>query len=603
MLDKFDKNKVFSRRIFFILVIKLILIFFLILRLIYLQFFRFNKFSTLADSNRIKSLIIPPLRGKVFDKNGKIIASNTKYYRILLNPAKKLNIPEALSNLAKTLKIEEKELLYYKNKKNLVKSEDGYILVYDDLTWDQLAKVEANIPDLPGIYIEEARRRFYPNDAVASNILGYVAAISKKEHNKDNILLSHPDFKIGKIGIEKLYENYLRGKAGIFHIEVDAYGHTIRNSGLQGTDSVAGSDLNLTIDIDLQKYIFELLGEKEGAVSVLNIKTGAVEAIVSKPSFNANLFVSGISHEEWGKLVDNPSRPMVNKAVSEKYPPGSTFKLISAIAALENGIDPKKELYCNGKLRLGRRIFHCWKKIGHGQVNLVKAIKESCNIYFYKISRKVGIKNIVDVAKEFGLGEKTDISLFNEKAGLLPSKKWKKEVIGENWVLGDTYNNVIGQGFMEVTNLQLAVMTARLASRGKKVEPYIVKENKKVEFTDIDIKKENIDLVLKGMYQVTNVRGGTAYWSGLRGRKYRGYRMAGKTGTAQVVTINHKKEQKDLKDIDYKKRNHGLFVGYAPFHDPKYAISVIIEHGGSGSGSAAPVGKRVMQYLKKRDKV
>jgi penicillin-binding protein 2 len=295
-------------------------------------------------------------------------------------------------------------------------------------------------------------------------------------------------------------------------------------------------------------------------------------------------------------LLDNPARPMVNKAVSEQYPPGSVFKTMAALAALENGYNPKKQVFCDGDVWLGRRKFHCWKKRGHQNVDMVSAIEGSCNIYFYKLGRRIGIKNIVDVAKKFGLGEKTGLDIHNEKDGHLPTKEWKKRVYKESWVVGDTYNSVIGQGFVEATVVQLAVMSARLASKGKKVIPSIFKDSSHKEFEDLGFEPANIDLVLRGMYDVVNNPKGTAYRQRLRGRRYKGFKMAGKTGTSQVVKIDHKKDMKQ-KDVDFERRNHGLFVGFAPFDKPKYAISVVVEHGGSGSGSAAPIARRVMQKI------
>jgi len=597
IINSFDKNKIFNRRLFILICVKIFLIFVLSVRLLYLQIFKYKKYVTLADSNRIKSFIIPPLRGKIFDRNGNILATNSNYYRILLNNSRNLDLKKTLAKLSKVIGVPQKYFLY--NKKSLRKSSEGSLLIYDDLSYDQIAKVEVNSPDLPGIYVESAQRRFYPYSAVTSNVLGYVASVSERESQKsNNALLKHPDFKIGKIGIEKTYEEYLRGKAGIAHIEVDAYGFAIRNSALPSSQQMSpGEDIELSIDSELQEYTYKLVEDKRASVVLLDVETGEVLTMVASPNFDPNLFLSGISTEEWSSLVSNPGKPMINKPISNQYPPGSTFKTVVALAALENGYNPKKKFNCTGKLRLGRRWFHCWRKEGHGIVNLVQAIERSCNCYFYQMSRDVGIDNIVKTAKDFGFGEKTSEEFYNEKSGNLPSKKWKKKVFGVPWVLGDTYNSAIGQGFIETTPMQLAVMTARLASRGNKVTPTLKKAKEPPQFDKLHYDQKNIEIILRGMFNVVNQKTGTAYWQRLRPKNFK---MAGKTGTAQVVAIDHSKKSK--REIEFERRNHGLFVGFAPFNNPKYAVSVVIEHGGSGSGSAAPIARQLLNKVYKMNK-
>jgi len=592
IINNFDKNKIFNRRLFLLISIKLFFISCLTIRLFYLQIFKNKKYATLADSNRIKSFIIPPLRGKILDRHGKTLATNSSYYRILLNNTPNLDLNKVLNQLSKIIDIPRKNFLY--NKKSLRKSSEGALLIYDDLSFEQISKVEVHSPDLPGIYIETAQRRFYPFSDITSNILGYVASVSEKESAlSNNALLKHPDFKIGKIGVEKTYENSLRGDAGIAHVEVDAYGFAIRNTSLPSSKEMhSGEDMQLSIDVELQEYTYNLVKDKRASVVLLDIKTGEVLSMVSSPNFNPNLFLSGMNTEEWGSLVNNLGKPLTNKAISSQYPPGSTFKIMVALAALENGYNPNKKLFCSGKVRLGRRWFHCWRKEGHGSVNLVEAIERSCNGYFYQMSRDVGIYNIVKAAKDFGLGAKTTDEFYNEKPGNLPSKKWKKKVFNVPWVLGDTYNSAIGQGFIETTTMQLAVMTARLASKGKKIIPTLHKLDTQPIFEELSYDKKNIDLIQRGMFNVVNKKTGTAYWQKLRSKKFQ---MAGKTGTSQVVAIDHKLKTK--KEIEFEKRNHGLFIGFAPFDDPKYAISVVVEHGGSGSGSAAPIARRLLNKI------
>ena len=597
ILNKFDKNKIFSRRLFFIIILKLTFILVLISRLTYLQIIKFKKYSTLSDSNRIKSFILPPLRGKIYDRNNKIIATNSSYYRILLNPSKKINIPKTLKRLSEILDIPRQKFFYY-SKKSIHKSSDGYILIYDNLTWSDIAKIEVNSPELPGIYIETAQRRFYPLEKVTAHIIGYVASVSQHDiKSSNNALLTHPDFKIGKNGIEKYFENHLRGKAGFKHIEVDAYGYTIRDVDLNSSkNSVSGEKLNLSIDIEIQKYAYELIKDVQAQVSLIDIETGEILALVSAPSYKSNNFVSGISSEDWDELLNNTGKPMINKTISTQYPPGSIFKPIVALAALENGYDPTKKIKCTGEMRVGRRKFHCWKKRGHGELDLVSAIEQSCNTYFYNLSREVGIEKIVQTAKEFGFNDYTNIMLPNERKGFLPTKDWKKKQFGQPWVLGDTFNSSIGQGFIEATGLQLAILTARLASpEGKKITPTLLKIDNPEnvgEFEELPFARENINLILRGLYRVVNKKSGTAYYRRIKNKKYI---MAGKTGTSQVVAIDHSK--KDDEEVSFERRNHGLFVGYAPFHKPKYAISVVVEHGGSGSSSAAPIAKKILHKI------
>lgn len=599
ILNKFDKNKIFSRRLFFIIILKSTFILVLIARLTYLQILKYTKYSTLSDSNRIKSLIIPPLRGKIYDRNNEIIATNSSYHRILLNPSRKINIAKTLNKLSKILDIPKTKFFYY-SKKSTHKSSDGYILIYDNLSWNDIAKIEVNAPELPGIYIEIAQRRFYPYEKLTAHIIGYVASVSEKDiRHSNNALLTHPDFKIGKNGIEKYFENHLRGKAGFKHIEVDAYGYTIRNVDLNSSKkSIPGENLTLSIDLEIQKYAYNLIKDIQAQISLINIETGEILALASAPSYEANNFVSGISNKDWNELLDNQGKPMINKAISTQYPPGSIFKPIVALTALENGFDPTRKIKCTGEMRLGRRKFHCWKKEGHGELDLVSAIEQSCNIYFYHLGREVGIANIVKTAKEFGFGTHTNITLPNEKKGFLPTKDWKKKYIGQPWVLGDTFNSSIGQGFIEITGLQLAIFAARLSSpENKKIIPSLFKfdgNKHNNNFAELPFDRNNINIVLRGLYQVVNSKLGTAYYRRIKNKKYI---MAGKTGTAQVVAIDHKK--KDDEEVEFEKRNHGLFIGFAPFYHPKYAISVIVEHGGSGSVSATPIAKKILYKTQK----
>ncbi len=390
--------------------------------------------------------------------------------------------------------------------------------------------------------------------------------------------------------MEQIHEQLLRGKAGISHIEVDAHGYVKRTTLPELSQNMEpGKDLKISINIDLQAYIANLTKEQRCSVVLMNVHNGLINAMTSTPSFDPNLFLSGIDNSAWQNLINNPAKPLVNKAVSSQYPPGSTFKIAVALAALEHGFNPEQKINCKGKIKLGRRWFHCWKEEGHGQINLPEAIAQSCNCYFYKMGHEVGIDKISNMAYELGLGAKTSNNFYNEKTGNIPTKKWKKQRFNQNWVLGDTYNSSIGQGYVEVTNIQLAVMMARIIT-AKKITPTITSDNKQ-HFTELNFKAKHIALILKSMFNVVNDKTGTAYYSKLSNNDYH---LCGKTGTAQVIAIDHNKQEED---VAFNKQNHGLFVGFAPYHQPKYAISIIVEHGKSGSASAAPIAKKIFLNL------
>lgn len=597
MQTQTDKFKILSRRAFLLLLLKVGAIAILILRLFYLQIVRYKTYQTQADSNRIKSFVIPPLRGLITDRFANILASNISYYRILYNPTEgNVDIETLINKLAKILNI-DREKFFYVRKKYLRRSTDGYILLHTDLTWQQVAKVEINAPDLPGIIVDTAQRRYYPYSYYLSPILGFVSGVDHDEIKSGNKLLSHPDFKIGKTGIEKNFENFLRGSSGLKHVEVDARGYTVRTLNLPSSKpATTGSNLELSIDIDLQKKAYDLMKDVSGSLVLMDVESGEILAISSTPSFDPNLMVQGIESDEWNKLITNPYKPLINKPIVNLYPPGSTFKPIVALAALENGFDPKQKIKCKGHIKLGKRRYHCWKSEGHGSLDLEEAIKHSCNIYFYNISREIGINNIAKTAKLFGLGEAPILPIPDVKAGLLPSRAWKKQQLNEPWVIGDTFNSSIGQGFLQVSNMQLAILASRLASNGKFVSPSLLKTMEIPTFPDMPIQKENLELVLRGMDQVVNSKGGTAYWQRIRSKKYA---MAGKTGTAQVVSIDHDSNLTQ-QQIEYSKRNHGLFIGFAPVKKPKFAASVVIEHGGSGSAAAAPIAKAMLLHTQRK---
>lgn len=590
------RSKLFTRRALALLGMKSALMLTLVARLYYLQIIKAKEYKTLSESNRVRLSIIPPTRGKIRDRLGNMLAENQNYYRVLFDPVEANNTNETLTRLTQVMGFtyEKQQAFLARVKKK--KRRAAPLLLYDKLTWEQVAQIEVNIPDLPGIAIDVAQVRHYPYSEKTAHVLGYVGTVTKKELNSKSPLLQHPDFRIGKTGIEKIYEEDLRGEAGVKRMEVNALGRHVRE--LSREKSQSGKDLELTIDIKLQKFVSERIGNKSGACVVMNCKNGEVLSLVSTPSFNPNKFAYSVSEEEWQALTHNPYAPMINKAIGRQYPPGSTFKPAVALAALIQGIDPHENVFCPGSFTLGNRQFNCWKKGGHGYVNMEEAIQHSCNVYFYHMSQLVGIENIAQTARTIGLGEKTGLDLPGERSGLIPDKRWKRRVKNTHWHKGDTLNASIGQGFILATPMQLALMTACIANGQEKVTPTLVaREQGTYQPQPLNIPEKYLELVRAGMYAVVNKRGGTARGSRIWDERYA---MAAKTGTAQVVasSVNANKEESE---IPWYNKNHALFVGYAPVRDPQYAIAVTIEHGGSGSFTAAPIGSDILYYAQKHN--
>lgn len=597
MLNKNKKIRVFTRRIFVLGALNASLFLSLIARLYYLQIVKSKEYKTFSDSNRIKMVLIPPLRGKIYGRSGELLASNKNFYRILFDPEFSDKNDLVIDKLSQILNFDEAQKQSLADKINKQNSRQT-ITVHEHLSWKEVAKVEANAPDLPGISIDVGQIRDFTTGAISSHVVGYMGPVSEKEIKANN-LLNHPDFKIGRYGIEKSLEQTLRGNAGVKRMEVNAYGLTIRE--LSREESKPGKDVKLTLHRKIQEFAGERMKGLSGCSIIMDIKNGDIVSFVSSPGFNPNEFTYGVSQEYWNELNSNPKKPLINKGISNQYPPGSTFKLVVALAALKDGVNPNKTIYCPGYVDLGRTRFHCWKEEGHGHMDMKSAIMHSCNSYFYNISKKIGVDNIAEMARKFGLGETLQNVLSNEKTGLVPSRKWKKDKYGVEWQQGDTLNVGIGQGYVLATPLQLVTMVARVAS-GTAVKPYLLYEEQHKEgfetFKELDIPQKHLDLVREGMRRVINIPGGTAYGSRIRNSKYT---MAGKTGTSQVIS---KKGLKDnIKNMTPEEiamtKNHALFVGYSSVSDPKYAISVVIEHGGGGSAAAAPVARDILLETQK----
>jgi len=606
MLRDIRKNKIFNRRTFIVSGAQSVLTFALVTRLSYLQLWKHGEYSVQSDSNSVKPIIAPAPRGIIFDRKGIAMAINENNYRLLLYLENKKNTDDLVYKLVEILNLNEEEQKILQSKiKNARRK--TIISLIDNLSWDDLVRIEANSYRLPGISIESGIQRRYPFPYETAHFLGYVSLPSEKEidENESNLFM-HPDFRFGKAGIERTFDEALRGKYGVKYVEVNAFETPLRTLSVKSYEE--GSRLHLTIDIMLQKFVTERIKNDVASVVVMDVKTGEIISYASSPSFDGNSFVEGIPYQLWKDLNEDPRRPLNNKPIAALYPPGSTFKLMVALAALEAGINPHNRIFCNGSYQSGRRTFHCWKEGGHGSVDMMDGIMQSCNVMFFTLASQIGIEKIAEMSRRFGYGEKFDISLYGAKAGNVASPEWKEKVYHQQWSGGDTLNTAIGQGFMLATPLQMALVTARLANGGVPIKPYLVRNhNIYSQFdelkNDLLVKKtEHIKFVLEGMNRVVNNARGTSYF---RRIAEKGYEMAGKTGTSQVVSKREKEMTKAESALN-SNQNHAIFVGFAPVDNPKYAISVVVEHGKSGSGAAAPIAHDVLleaQILNKRPKL
>jgi penicillin-binding protein 2 len=567
-------------------------------RLYYLQVVAADQYALLADENRINHRLLAPSRGLVLDRNGVPLARNRPTYRVMVIPEQAKDVAATLYAVGQLIPVAPERVAEVmaeaKRRRAFVP-----ITIRDDLVWSEVSRIAVHAPELPGVALDSGLLREYPMHEVTAHVLGYVGPVAESDLNGD-ALLELPEFRIGKNGIEKTYDKVLRGRAGISRYEVNALGREIKQ--LYRQDGEPGTDLRLTIDLELQRYVHARLAQEESASAVvLDVHSGEVVALASVPAFEPDDFGNGMSREIWHALTTDPRAPLMNKAIAGQYPPGSTFKMIVALAALEAGVAaPDFEVNCPGYLRLGRHTFHCWKRWGHGELKLVEALAQSCDVYFYELARKVGVDAIAAMARRFGLGARLGIDLPGERAGLVPDKAWKRAALGARWHQGETLVVGIGQGFLQATPLQLAVMTARIAT-GRAVLPSIVR-GEVAQSTQaaagpappIGVSDWSLTFVRRGMFEVVNGEHGTAraHQLGLVGLT-----MAGKTGTSQVRRISRSERQSGLRKNEEKpweERDHALFVAFAPYDEPRYALAVVVEHGGSGSGSAAPIARDIM---------
>jgi penicillin-binding protein 2 len=600
VLRDIRKNKVFNRRALFIGAAQSTIATALVVRLGYLQLWKHEEYSIKSDGNRIKPIINPAPRGTVFDRYGFSLTANDNDYRLLLYLGRKRNNIETAEKLAQILDLsdEEKNLFLAKIKNA---SRKNVVSLKNNLDWNDLARIETSLHLLSGVSIESGIMRSYPYGQETAHFLGYVSLPSEKEINEnEQSLFMHPDFRVGKSGLEKTFDEALRGKYGVKYVEVDVHEMPLRT--LSTKPAVEGSRLHLTIDFSLQKFVTEKIRDDVASVVVMDVKSGEILAYVSSPSFDPNNFVEGITKEYWQQLNNDPHKPLNNKPITAIYPPGSTFKLMVALAALENGFNPATHVNCQGYYRLGRRVFHCWKEEGHGVLDLMGAIMHSCNTYFFTLANQMGYEKFTAMARRFGYGEKMDISLYGSKSGNVPCDEWKRKVFKQPWVGGDTLNTAIGQGFVLATPLQMAVITSRIANGAIPIKPYLVRNHNIFEQYDALksrplVKAAHIKFVQEGMRRVVNQPGGTAYSKRI---DIRGFEMAGKSGTSQVIS---KREKELSAEQNLVHASHAIFVCFAPFHDPKYAVSVVVEHGKSGSATAAPIAKEIMMEIQGLNKI
>jgi len=609
------KTDVINRRMFIIGSAKIIIFAGIITRLFFLQINENKKYLTLSDKNRIREWKLPPTRGNIVDYFGNIIAGNLKVYQLHIIPEQVEDFNYLLLRLKNLLNLSVNKIKKINKLKAELKPWDS-IIVSENLSWSQFVKINNYLYDLVGVKPVMTISRNYPFKDVYTHVLGYVSQPNEKEILENETVQERfvPGMKIGKLGLEKRLENYLIGTNAIQRYEVNAYGKRINQ--LEHQKGQQGSKIRLTVDTEIQKACAELLKEKAGSISVMDIYTGDIIAMYSSPSYDPNLFLFGISNDEWELIRNDPLKPLINKTLSGLYSPGSTIKPIVALSALENNvINTKFKVKCTGKMELYGQTFHCWKEKGHGWLSLKNAMKQSCDTYFYEVARLLGVDRLNITAEKFGLGKKVLGEYFDiEKKGLFPNTKWKKNNLGKGWVLGETLITGIGQGYIQSTPLQLCMMTAQIANGGHSITPKIVVDNNPLSLEEAkkSIKdeeellhnsanrlvkhKKNIKIVQEAMFSSTNERFGTSYKSRIDDPKYQ---FAGKTGTAQVKRISKRERELDLKleQIPYKDRDHALYIAYGPYINPRYALSIIVEHGGSGSRTAAPIAKKLFKLI------
>jgi len=614
-----SKTRLISRRMFMLTGVKLAVFFGIVSRLFYLQISENIKYRSLSDKNRLREWKVPPQRGVIEDFFGEKIADNTQVFQLHMVPEDVQNLEELFFRLSKLINFNERQKRRLLKKIKKRKPWEP-VIISDNLTWSEFSKLNLFLHEIQGIKPVVAVARKYLQDGSFSHLIGYVSDVSVSDlENSEFLRKVHvPGLKTGKTGLEKSLNESMVGEAGYQRYEVNAFGKRVKElKFIQGT---VGKNFRTTLDMDVQKFANELLKDKSGSICVMDIYTGDIIAMVSSPTFDANKFVHGITSKDWQDLINDTNKPLMNKSIAGVYPPGSTIKPIVALSALENDVvSPNTTVECKGEIELYGHKYHCWKEKGHGFLRLREGIKQSCDIYFYEVARRLGVDRLAVTANKFGLGNKVFDILNEERTGLVPSTKWKLKNIGKGWVIGETLLAGIGQGYFQATPMQLCLMTAQLANGGCKIKPKIIYDeqalqptidawraefnlrNNSINLSSPLLKKlyrnrENVKFVLDAQYGATNEPMGTSY----RSRHVKPeYIFAGKTGTSQIRRITEEERELKLKqkDLPYERRDHALFTAFAPYKNPRYALSVLIEHGGSGSSIAAPIAKKIIKKV------
>jgi penicillin-binding protein 2 len=593
-LSKQQGKQLYSRRSFILATGKVALSSVLIGRLFYLQVWQSDHYKTLSKGNRVRLDFTTPLRGIIRDRKGEILADNVKDFRLVMVREETPDVDYILTRVSSIIQLDPKtqERLF----ENIKKSPRFIpISIQENLNWEQVAELEVRAPEISGTYVEEGFKRRYELGPGMAHVLGYVQT-PDVEKAKENMAFRLPGSKVGKIGIEKYYDEHLLGTPGFSEIEVNARRQVVRE--LNHHPSVSGNELQLTIDKQLQSQIYErLVQEKSASASVISVPSGEVLAMVSVPGFDPNQFVTGVKTDLWQEWLNSPYKPLLNKVTQAEYSPGSIFKLLVGLAGLEHNVmSPDEHIHCSGYMELGSHRFHCHKKHGHGSENLTTAIRDSCDIYFYEIAKRLGIEKISAMANKMGFGFKTGLELQDERSGLMPTKAWKKEKHNKSWTTGETVIAGIGQGYLLVTPLQLALFGCRLATN-KQVIPTLIKPGDQCirEFEDLGISETSRNQILKGMDMAVNSPQGTAYRAHM---DIDGWTMAGKTSTTQVRRVSRQERLQKEATIDpWHLKDHAMFMGYAPVNNPKYVLALVIEHGGWSSQAAVPVVKDLIAMI------
>ena len=607
--DNVTKLNSLNRRMFILATAKIVILGGIVSRLFFLQVKENKKYLTLSDKNRIREWKLPPVRGEFKDYFGNTIAGNFEAYQLHIIPEQVEDFRYVIYRVKELLELTDRQFNKILKKKSEIKPWET-LIVADNLSWEKFSKINNHLYDLNGVKPVISISRDYPYKENFTHVLGYVSQANENDISTNNDIKEKfvPGLKVGKTGLEKSFEKKLIGSNSVERYEVNAYGRRISQLAFQ--KGAKGQSIRLTIDTKIQELTNQLLKDKAGSICVMDIYTGAIIAMHSSPSFDPNSFVFGISQDEWQLIRNDPLKPLVNKSLSGNYSPGSTIKPLVALSALENEIiDPDFTVHCKGHenpLELYGQTYHCWKKEGHGFMNLREGMKQSCDTYFYEVARRLGVDKLSVTAKKFGLGKKVFKDLFDiEKDGLVPNTQWKKNALGKNWVLGETIITGIGQGFIQTTPIQLCLMTAQIANGGYKIYPKLIANNNEQQndkFTPLCKKSKNIKIIQNAMFSSTNEIRGTSYRSRIDDPKYR---FAGKTGTAQVKRITEIDRELDLKtfEIPYEERDHALYVAFGPYKSPRYALSIVIEHGGSGGTVAAPLAKELFKIIIDRHEI